>query len=64
MEELTLILQDLEQGKISVDYAEQRVLDLFAVSSSLFTLKECNCCYMTMGEHSETCPQFAQKNNY
>ena len=38
MEELTIILQDLEQGKISVDDAEQQVLDLFAVSSSV-----CSC---------------------
>ena len=33
MKELSLILQDLEQGKISVDNAEQQILDLFAVSS-------------------------------
>lgn len=31
MEELTIILQELEQGKISVDHAEKQVLDLFAV---------------------------------
>jgi hypothetical protein len=30
MEELTIILQDLELGKISVDDAKQQVLDLFA----------------------------------
>ena len=63
MEELTIILQDLEQGKISVDDAEQQVLDLLAVSSSLFTSKECNCCYMTMGEHSTTCPQYTKNND-
>lgn len=63
MLELSLILQDLEQGKISVDDAEQQVLDLFAISSSLFTFEECNCCYMTMGEHSTTCPQYTKNNN-
>ena len=53
MEELILILKDLEQCKISVDDAEQKVLDL----CSLITSNECNCCYMTTGEHSNTCPQ-------
>ena len=64
MEELTLILQDLEQGKISVDDAEQQVLDLFDVSSSLFTSKECNWCYLTTGEHSMACPQYSKNNDY
>jgi hypothetical protein len=32
MEKLSIILKELEQGKISSDHAEQQVLDLFAVS--------------------------------
>jgi hypothetical protein len=64
MEELTIILQDLNQGKINVDEAEQQILDLFDVSSSLFTTIECNCCYMTMCEHSTTCPQYTKNNDH
>lgn len=64
MEELTLILQDLEQGKISIDNAEQQILDLFDISSSLFASRECNCCYMTTGEHSNTCPQYSKNYEY
>lgn len=45
----------LEQGKISVDDTDQQVLDL------LFPSKDCNCCYMTIGEHSTTCPQYTKK---
>lgn len=32
MEQLTEILNDLEKGKISTDYAEEKVLRLFGVS--------------------------------
>lgn len=35
MENITTILQELEQGKISVDNAEDRVLCLFSVSGQL-----------------------------
>lgn len=35
MEKLTIILQELEQGKISADNAEEQVLRLFGVSRSV-----------------------------
>jgi len=54
MEGLSLILDDLKQGKISVDDAEQQIIDLF---DDNYTSNDCNCCYMTLGVHSTSCPQ-------
>jgi hypothetical protein len=51
-----------------IEYSEHKAIveqlreELFSVSSSLNTSKECNCCYMTMGEHSKTCPQYDKEH--
>ena len=58
MEELILILKELEQGEITVNDAEQKVLDLFDIKCSSKISEDCNCCYFTTGEHSTSCPKY------
>jgi hypothetical protein len=60
MEEVQQIFNLLRLGAISVDEAEQRVLDEFIINGLLTKSTECNCCYMTTGEHAETCPKYTK----
>jgi hypothetical protein len=57
MEKLAEILTELEQGKISADNAEMRVLDLFVVSGSLHLDKVDQLLKMQI----EECRYFAQR---
>lgn len=52
--EIKQIFHGLQNGEISLAEAEQSIIDLWEESQPS---TECNCCYMTTGEHSDSCPQ-------
>lgn len=54
IKEIRDIFQDLQENLISIAEAEQFIIDLWEESQPS---TECNCCYMTTGEHSDSCPK-------
>ena len=53
--ELLQILESTNKNEIDAETALIQILDLFDNSNNK---KECNCCYMTSGEHSKSCPEY------
>jgi len=52
--EIRKIFDDLNDGTLSLAEAEQEIIDLWENNQPS---NECICCYMTTGEHSDSCPQ-------
>lgn len=54
IQQIKQIFDELQEGVISIAEAEQEIIDLWESSQPS---NECMCCYMTTGEHSDSCPQ-------
>lgn len=53
--ELLEILESTNKNEIDSETALSQILDLLDNQENL---KECNCCHMTTGEHSNNCPKY------
>lgn len=53
--ELLEILESTNKNEIDSETALSQILDLIHNQENI---KECNCCYMTTGEHSNNCPKY------